>query len=108
MLLSLHIECPHEPAQTQLQRAAPHPGALMPAAPARSLAVALALTLSAATTRAQTVRDDTWMPNGAVNAIALSSNTAYIGGDFNRVQPPTGAFVAVDPTTAQPIGPFPL
>jgi hypothetical protein len=74
----------------------------------RSLAVVLALTLGATSARAQTVHDNTWMPNGTVSAIAVSGNTAYFGGDFSRVQPPTGSFVSLDPTTGQPNAPYPL
>lgn len=57
--------------------------------------------------RTQTLRDDFWMPNGPVNAIAITNNTAYLGGSFSRIGPPTGAFVGIDATTGVPIAPYP-
>jgi beta-propeller uncharacterized protein DUF5122 len=47
----------------------------------------------------ETPRTDTWVTNGEVRAIAAASDTIYIGGNFNYVGPPTGAFAALDATT---------
>ena len=49
----------------------------------------------------------TWVPNGPVRAVALSGSTAYVGGEFDKVAPYTGASTAVDPSTAEPPGEWP-
>lgn len=43
----------------------------------------------------------TWVTDGEVNAAALSPDrrTLYIGGTFERVGPPSGSFVSIDPAT---------
>ena len=47
-----------------------------------------------------------WTPDGPVTALATSAGTAYIGGSFNYVGPPTGAAIGVDSTgQATPLGP---
>jgi hypothetical protein len=50
---------------------------------------------------------DTWVPNGTVNAIAVSGRTAFLGGDFDRIGPYTGGSVRIDATTAQARTPWP-
>src|SRR5207244_4046263 len=45
--------------------------------------------------------------NGNVDALELSGNTLYLGGDFTVVGPHTGAFVPLDPASGKPIHPFP-
>jgi len=48
---------------------------------------------------AETPRTDTWVTNGGVNAVAVATDLIYIGGNFDYVGPPTGAFAALDATT---------
>jgi trimeric autotransporter adhesin len=40
-----------------------------------------------------------WQPDGLVNAVALTNDTVYIGGQFNYVGPSTGNFVSLNTTT---------
>jgi hypothetical protein len=39
---------------------------------------------------AQSLRDNLWIADGAVQTIVISGNTVYLGGDFTYVGPPTG------------------
>jgi len=52
-------------------------------------------------------REDTWITNGAVRAIATTATTTYIGGDFTYVGPNTGSGVPIDMATEMPAGAFP-
>ena len=42
------------------------------------------------------VPQKTWVTDGVVNAIARSGDNIYIGGDFRRVAPRTGHFIAIE------------
>ena len=42
-----------------------------------------------------------WQANGEVEALALSGNTLYIGGDFSQLSPRTGPLVAFSATNGQ-------
>ncbi len=37
-----------------------------------------------------------WGPNGAVHALGRVSNTLFVGGEFDYIGPPTGAFAIID------------
>ena len=72
--------------------------------------VLLSFTLLVATTvgaQPETLRRNFWIPNGPVASMALSGNTLYIGGDFNRVGPVTGGGVPLDAAGALPSN-FPI
>ena len=43
-----------------------------------------------------------------VNAVAVSGTTAYVGGDFRYVGPETGGFVALDGSTGNAAGHWPV
>ena len=43
-----------------------------------------------------------------MQAVAVSGSTAYLGGYFSYVGPPTGSFVSVDSTTGALATPWPL
>ena len=44
-------------------------------------------------------REETWVTNGTVSAIATTPTTTYIGGEFTYVGPYTGSGVPIDATT---------
>ncbi|HUW60113.1 MAG TPA: hypothetical protein VMZ06_03825, partial [Candidatus Bathyarchaeia archaeon] len=52
-------------------------------------------------------REDTWITDRGVYAIATTPTTTYIGGQFHYIGPITGAGVPIDTTTGQPAGAFP-
>ncbi|MBN1868241.1 InlB B-repeat-containing protein [Candidatus Sumerlaeota bacterium] len=54
-----------------------------------------------------TAREETWVTNGSVSAIACTTDTIYIGGNFTAVRENTGAYVPIDTTTALAVRPFP-
>src|SRR5687767_12215825 len=43
----------------------------------------------------------TWVPDGPVNAIAISGSTAYVGGSFGTLAPYTGGSAALDAVTGE-------
>ncbi|MCX8157379.1 MAG: immunoglobulin domain-containing protein [Verrucomicrobiae bacterium] len=47
-------------------------------------------------------RDDFWVPDGPVHALAESSGTLFLGGNFRMVGPNTGLGVALDAASAAP------
>ena len=51
---------------------------------------------------AQSLQSDLYVANGAVNAMAVSGNTLYIGGSFTSVGPPTGSGAALDVASGTP------
>lgn len=52
-------------------------------------------------------RQDFWVTDGAVNAIAVTNDRVFIGGDFRYVGPYTGGGVPVDVNTMQPVARYP-
>jgi hypothetical protein len=48
-----------------------------------------------------------WVTNGAVNSIAQSGNTIYVGGEFTYVGPHTGAGAVIDPNSGKTSAKFP-
>src|SRR3954468_12752878 len=42
----------------------------------------------------------TWIRDGEVKAVALSGQTAFVGGNFGRIAPYTGGSVRIDSSTA--------
>ena len=46
-------------------------------------------------------------PNPVVYSVAVSGSTAYLGGRFDYVGPPTGSSVAADPVTGAVVAPWP-
>lgn len=53
-------------------------------------------------------RNDLWVTDGRVNAVARSADTIYIGGQFSSVAPYTGAGAIVDPDTGALSSSFPV
>ena len=52
-------------------------------------------------------RQDFWVTDGSVNAIAVTNDRVFIGGDFRYVGPHTGGGVPVDVNTMQPVAKYP-
>ena len=50
---------------------------------------------------------ETWVPDGDVKAVAISGQTAFVGGNFGRIAPYTGGSVRIDATTAAAKSPWP-
>jgi hypothetical protein len=63
--------------------------------------------LAGTAVQAQTIREDLYVTNGEVNALAPSGDTLYIGGLFNYVGPPTGGGVPVSAANGTPVVGFP-
>ena len=57
--------------------------------------------------RAQGIDSTLWVPNGEVDAVALSGNTLYIGGAFSRVGPASGCGAPIDASTGSLLAGFP-
>src|SRR4051794_17691666 len=49
----------------------------------------------------------TWIPDGEVKSVAVSGQTAYVGGNFGRIAPYTGSSVRIDSSTAEANTPWP-
>ena len=69
---------------------------------AAALLVALALPA-----RAQTLREDFWVPNGTVEDLTIVGDAVYLGGSFTQVGKATGAFVGLDAATGNALEPWP-
>jgi|GEM_PF-821335 len=76
---------------------------------ARCIALSLLVSMAAPYSSAlnSVLRQDTWVTDGVVLAIAATPTMTYIGGNFTWVMPITGSGVPINITTAQPSGPFP-
>jgi hypothetical protein len=74
-------------------------------------ALAVALTAAIATPAAVaapiTAPVAAWVPDGEVKAVAVSGSTAYIGGNFTRIAPYTGASARFDASNGQLKNPWP-
>jgi hypothetical protein len=56
-----------------------------------------------AATPSDTCKQETWVANGTVFAIAPSGNQIYIGGNFTSLGPDTGGGVPIDASTGVPM-----
>jgi hypothetical protein len=65
----------------------------------RRLTLCLALLTLAAPAFAQGVRDDMWVTNGFVYSSTILRNELVLGGQFTRIGPATGGFMATDAST---------
>lgn len=54
-----------------------------------------------------TCKQETWVTNGPVHAIAQAGNTIYIGGEFTRVGPYTGGGVPIEASSGSALAKFP-
>lgn len=74
-----------------------------------AMAAALVLASVAPNAVADTVGvpTQTWVPDGEVEAVAVSGSTAYIGGNFSRIAPYTGSSVRFDASTSAREKPWP-
>jgi hypothetical protein len=69
--------------------------------------MALVLVIVAvAPARAETVRDQLWVTDGDVRAVAYTNNTIYIGGNFQNVGPAIGGMAVFDGSSAAAHTPY--
>ena len=66
-----------------------------------ALCVAFGAIANPAAADPSSVPASTWLPDGPVNAFAVSGSTLYLGGQFSRVAPYTGGFAALNPGSGQ-------
>jgi hypothetical protein len=59
------------------------------------------------TNASNTCHEETWVPNGKVNAIAIANNRVYIGGAFSKVGPYTGCGTPISRRTGSALDSFP-
>ncbi len=71
------------------------------------MTVGAALLAGAGACFAQAIDTTLWVTNGTVSCVARDAGHIYIGGQFTRMGPATGAAVAVDSATGSPKQPFP-
>jgi len=65
------------------------------------------LNVPGARAQSSTPREETWVTNGAANAIVPTTDTIYIDGVFTYVGPATGCGVPVDVMTGTAVATFP-
>jgi len=71
-----------------------------------ALLALLPLFLGAALARAETVRDQLWVTDGDVRAVAYTNNTIYLGGNFQHVGPAIGGMAVFDQTSGAAFTPY--
>jgi hypothetical protein len=54
----------------------------------------------------QTLREDLWVTDGSVEAVAVANGAIYLGGSFTRVSPMLGSAALVDAATGAAIAPY--
>ncbi|MGQ0720945.1 MAG: FlgD immunoglobulin-like domain containing protein [Candidatus Eiseniibacteriota bacterium] len=54
----------------------------------------------------QTLRDDLWVTDGFVEAVAVSGGVIYLGGSFTRISPVVGRSVLLDTGTGSALPPY--
>src|SRR5438128_246585 len=59
------------------------------------------------TARAQVLRENLWVTNGSVRAVATSAGPLSLAGSFTRVGPSTGPAVVLDAITGTTLPPYP-
>jgi hypothetical protein len=78
---------------------------------AAAIAALLTLVLAGSASSYTPNAEPTWVVSGSgggvVTSVAVSGSTAYLGGAFDYVGPPTGSFVAVDPASSALASPWP-
>ncbi len=69
--------------------------------------VLLVTILVTSPSRAQTLREEVWVPDGVVLDMAVSGNTLYLGGNFSTVGPASGGGVVLNTTSGAGVQPYP-
>src|SRR5688572_20359003 len=59
-----------------------------------------------AVTLAEIVRDQLWVTDGEVRAVAYKDNKIFIGGAFSKVGPAIGGFATFDASSGASVPPF--
>ena len=72
-----------------------------------AVAVLALLNVNGALAQSSIPREETWVTNGIINAIATTPDTVYIGGYFNYVGPSTGYGIPLDLLSGMPLAKFP-